>query len=63
MKYRYAVYHGPFPFQPVYFKTFKEASKFIKEQLDEGIEIKSVGKEDWTDIIEWRKGRRGLFDE
>ena len=63
MKYRYEVYHGPFPFQPVYFKTFTEASKFIKEQIDNGNGVKSVEKVDWTDIIEWGKGKRGLFDD
>ena len=57
MKFRYEVYHGPFPYQPQYFTNYKEVSKFIKEQLYAGTYVTSVKKVDWTDIIEWRKGR------
>ena len=57
MKFRYEVYYGPFPYQPQYFTNYKEVSIFIKEQLNAGMDVQSVKKVDWTDIIEWCKGR------
>jgi hypothetical protein len=45
---RYKVYYGPFPCQPIYFTNYKEASKFIKEQLNTGNYIQSVNKVDWS---------------
>ena len=50
MKFRYEVYHGPFPCQPQYFTNYKEVSRFIKEQLNAGTYIQSVKKVDSVSV-------------
>lgn len=46
MKYNYVVYYGhAVPYQQMIFTRFADASKFIKQRLDCGVEIRAVLKE------------------
>lgn len=46
MRYNYVVYYGRVvPYQQMVFTRFADASKFIKQQLDYGVEIRAVLKE------------------
>lgn len=43
---QYSVYYGTVPYQQRVFRNYADASKFIKQQLDAGVAIRSVSKEE-----------------
>lgn len=43
---QYSVFYGDVPYNQMTFRNYAHASAFIKQQLDAGITIRSVSKEE-----------------
>ena len=51
---QYSVFYGEVPYKQMTFRSYAHASAFIKQQLDAGVTIRSVSKEE-AEYVDFRE--------